>query len=152
MWTDQPHTMRLTYQDISQDAEYPWLPLGNFMNDFFRNFADQREMLVREPIQEPEHPTAEQHQWAVYCAAAVEFLCEKYGLATPTWVNDERYAPLEEPWFMVPDEELSRPLVREYLERSTPISFAKRNIYNGDRDFLDKREEAAKLRRLLKTA
>ena len=146
MWTDQPQTIQQSYKDIC-DGESPWLPLGNFMNDFFSNFADRRMDLIQEPVQRPEHPTLEQQQWAVLCAAAVEYLCEKYDVSVPAWVCESAYAPLPEPWYL--SAASHKPRVREKLERETPEVFARRNVFCGNRVFLDKREEAAKLERLL---
>jgi hypothetical protein len=147
MWTDQPQTIQQSYKDICE-GENPWLPLGNFMNDFFSNFADRRMDLVHDPIQGPEQPTVEQQQWAVFCAAAVEYLCEKYDLSAPAWIREPAYVSLAEPWFFSPAAS-NKPRVRERLERETPEAFVRRNIYCGNRVFLDKREEAAKLERLL---
>jgi hypothetical protein len=151
MWTDQPHTMQHVYQEICEN-ELPWVALGNFMNDFFRNFEQQREELIVDPIREPEHPTAEQHQWAIFCVASVAYLCEKYALPVPGWITDERYAPLAEPWYMIPEPGLNIPSVRAQVVDETPEPFTQRNIFCGNRVWLDKREEAAKLRRLLKSA
>jgi hypothetical protein len=151
MWTDQLQTMQHTYQEIV-NGETPWVPLGNFINDFFYNFADQRETLITDAIQEPEDPTQEQHQWAVFCAASVDYLCKKYQVPVPSWSGEERYAPLSEPWYMASEAALRQPDVLEEIKNETPEPFARRNIYCGDRVYVDKREEAAKLRRLLKSA
>jgi hypothetical protein len=39
--------------------------------------------------------------------------------------------------------------IRERLEAETPEAFTRRNIFCGDRVYLNKREEAEKLRRLM---
>ncbi|GER90347.1 hypothetical protein KDW_45090 [Dictyobacter vulcani] len=136
-------TISVSYQEICSGAE-PWLPLGNFMNDFFGNFTDRRVELLRDPIQEPLNPTEEQHRWAVFCAASVEYLCQKYDLPVPTWTSDPAYAPLPEPWYH--SKMAHKPAVQQRLLRETPEAFAKRNIYCGGRVFANKYELAEELR------
>ncbi|GCE30802.1 hypothetical protein KDA_62860 [Dictyobacter alpinus] len=136
-------TIAVSYQEICAGAE-PWLPLGNFMNDFFGNFTDRRDELLRDPIQEPAEPTEEQHRWAVFCVASVEYLCEKYDLPVPDWTSDPAYAALPEAWFH--SKMAYKPVVQQRLMRETPEVFVKRNIYCGNRVFANKYELAAELR------
>lgn len=128
-------TFQRSYAEILA-GEDPWLPLGNFMHQFFGCYRDHRIELMHEPITVPEHVTLEQRQWAVFCAASVEYLCHLYSLACPTWVYD--YS-LEEPWYytMGPDH----PKVREKLRQTTPEEFTKRNIFCGNRVFSNKYEK-----------
>jgi hypothetical protein len=135
-------TIAWSYREICE-GESPWIPLGMFMHDFFGNFVDRREELVRDPIQEPEHPTPEQHRWAVFCAASVEYLCQKYHLPCPQWVHLPAYQALPEPWFL--GLGAHKPQVQERLRHETPEAFARRNIYCGDRVFANKYELDADL-------
>jgi hypothetical protein len=139
------HTMQSAYEEIvGGQTEYPWVPLGNFGNHFF-DFPELRERLIEDPIEEPEYVTPELHQWAVFCAASVEFLCNKYHLICPDWVHDPQFAQLPEPWYHFPqtwNREVALPKMRE----ETPEIFAKRNIFCGDRVWMSKREAAAALR------
>ncbi len=144
-------TMALTYAEICRGAS-PWVPLGNFMMDFFRNFPEQRAELVVDPIEEPtplttgleadEDHVTELHKWAVFCAASVEYLCDLYDVDCPDWVHNPLYDVLPEPWYFAPMA-LKKPNVRARIEQQTPAAFARRNIYCGDRVFVDKREAAA---------
>jgi len=131
-------TMSVSYQEMCA-GEDPWIPLGNFMNDFFGNFPDQREELVEEPIRLPEEPSEENLRWATFCAASVEYLCQKYELPCPEWVYDPVYQ-LSEPWYY--SLGAHKPKVRERLMRTTPEPFVRRNIYCGDRMFVNKYELA----------
>lgn len=130
-------TINVSFREICA-GEDPWIPLGNFMNDFFGNYLEQREELVKEPITLPEEPTPDQQRWAVFCAASVEYLCLKYDVPCPDWVNDPAYASLPEPWYY--SLAAHKPKVRERLHRETPEPFTRRNIYCGNRMFDNKYE------------
>ncbi len=131
-------TIEISYREICE-GEDPWIPLGNFMNDFFGNYPDQREELVKEPIQEPENLPSEYQRWAVFCVATVEYLCQKYDIPTPDWVNNPAYR-LAEPWYYSLGAHKAH--IRERLERETPEPFTRRNIYCGNRMFANKYELA----------
>jgi hypothetical protein len=131
-------TMAFTYQEICQGEE-PWVALGNFMNDWFDYKKDQRPELVATPLSLPERWTDEQFRWAVFCAASVEYLCDRYGVSCPSWVYNPVYHLLE-PWFDAPMAH--KPEVREWLMQDTPEPFTRRNIYCGDRMFNNKWEVA----------
>ncbi len=129
-------TFRRSYAQILA-GEDPWIPLGNFMHQFFGCYKDRRAELVQEPLEVPEqHLSSEKRRWAVFCAASVEYLCNTYHLACPVWVQG--YS-LEEPWYytMGPDH----PKVREKLEQTTPEEFTKRNIFCGNRIYNNKYEK-----------
>lgn len=141
---DQLQTMALTYAEICQ-GETPWVALGNFMNDWFEDAKDQREQLVIEPIVLPPQPTPEQRRWAAFCAASVEWLCERYHVPCPPWPSDPAYT-LAEPWF--DDPHADWPDVHEWLLHDTPEPFRRRNVYSGDRLFEHKSEFAEAVRQL----
>lgn len=135
-------TIQASYKEICA-GEDPWIPLGNFMNDFFGNFTEQRLELVTDPIQEPDEATPELQQWAIFCAATVEYLCQKYEVACPEWVN-RLECTLAEPWYY--SLGAHKPQVRERLTRQTPEPFSRRNIFCGNRMFVNKYELAEERR------
>jgi hypothetical protein len=133
---NQLQTMAVAYAEICQGEE-PWVALGNFMNDWFDYAKDRREPLVIDPLVEPATATQHTRRWAAFCAASVEWLCQRYGIPCPTWVHASHYV-LPEPWFDSPDTH--KPQVRVRLIQQTPEPFARRNIFCGNRMFLNKYE------------
>lgn len=143
-WTDE-QSILAAFAEICK-GETPWVALGNFSNDFFED-EERREALIHDPIFLPKDITHDQevYCWAVFCAASIEYLCHKYHLPCPSWVD--QYPPLEHAWFHSHAE--TNPLRRERYLRTTPKEFVSRNIYCGDRIWQNKKEEAAKLRQRL---
>lgn len=141
---DQLQTMALTYQEICRGEE-PWVALGNFMNDWYDYAKKQRTDLVAEELLLPASPDREQLRWAAFCAASVEYLCDRYGIPCPSWVHRPVYR-LSEPWFDALSPDKTR--VRERLIRQTPEPFTRRNIYCGNRMFANKYEFVKQYRRL----
>src|SRR2546429_5961129 len=90
-------TFRRAYAEICS-GESPWIPLGKFMHQFFGTLSCLRIELVQDPIELPAHPTVEQYQWAVFCAASVEYLCVKYDIVCPEWALHPHYT-LPVPWY-----------------------------------------------------
>jgi hypothetical protein len=109
-------TMAQTYRAICQ-GETPWVALGNFMNAWFDYASDQRASLVTDPLMLPDEPDTNTLRWATFCAASVEWLCERYGIACPSWVEKPIYA-LPEPWYDSPAACVRQ--VRERLRSQTP--------------------------------
>ena len=140
MWSEL-QTIKMTYQAIVE-GERPWTALGDFMNYWFCYAIEQRAELVEEVIREPDELTPELHQWAVFCAAAVEYLCERSSLACPDWVTDPSYM-LDEPCFK--GLGAHKPAIQVRLRQETPECFARRNIYCGNRIFANKYELAAEV-------
>jgi hypothetical protein len=124
-------TMKLSFEQICQGLP-PWVPLGNFMNDWYELHKDSREQLIADPL--PEHYPAEFHYWAVFCAASVEWFAHKYGVVCPSWVFAPHYQ-LEAPHFACEKEAL-----REYYLTKTPEEFTRRNIFCGNNVFANKWE------------
>lgn len=118
-------------------GEEPWLPLSEFIHQFFGYYKHLRSELVHDPIQVPYSPSLEQFQWAVFCAAACEYLCTTYEIPCPTWALEPRYS-LMTPWYYAIGGD--QPDVQEELRQTTPEAFSKRNIYSGDRTFRNKYE------------
>lgn len=129
-------TFKKSFEEICAGAD-PWLPLGNFMHQFFGYHKHLRLELMCEPVELTEHLSPEQFQWAVFCAASVEYLCEEYDLACPAWALDPRFS-LEEPWYYALGADL--PQVREKLRQTTPEPFRRRNVFCGDRTYRNKYE------------
>lgn len=144
-WTNALYTMREAYRDICVGEETPWVPIGNFTNDFFDYHTSSRADLITASIELPIDATLEQQRWAAFCAASVEYLCEKYQLACPDWVHAPKFGRLDAPWFFSPAAAYN-PRVKARFELETPDLFARRNVYCGQRVYLNKKEEADKLR------
>ncbi len=135
-------TFKRSYAEILKGEE-PWIPLGIFMHQFFGSRKHLRAELVRDPIQVPKQCSFEQQQWAVFCAASVEYLCKKYNVPCPDWVHNPAYT-LAEPWYYGICADL--PEVQEELRQTTPEEFTKRNIFCGNRTFNNKYENKGRPR------
>jgi hypothetical protein len=129
-------TMTWAYEQIC-NGEDPWTALGNFTNAWYGYAKHIRPDLVSEPLVRPEQETEYTHQWAAFCAASVDFLCERYNVPCPNWVNDPHYF-LETPWWRT--KQAHDPTVREELLQTTPTPFAHRNIFCTNRLFQNKYE------------
>ncbi len=130
------HTMRLAYSEICA-GEDPWTALGNFTNAWYDYAKSVRAELVREPLLPPEQETEYTHRWAAFCAASVEFLCERYNVPCPDWVHDPYYT-LETPWWY--SLRADYPAIRKQLLKTAPPPFARRNIFCTNRLFQNKYE------------
>src|SRR5438874_359952 len=125
-------TMTWAYDKICTGGR-PWTALGNFMNAWYGYATDKRESLIKEPIRNPEEETIHLKHWAAFCAASVEFLCERYYIPCPSWVHDPRYN-LAEPWYGERQdlfEKIPEESTRQHLIKTTPIQFSRRNIFSG---------------------
>ncbi len=118
-------------------GERPWIALGKMMHQFFGAYKLFRAELVRDPIEMPDQVSADLLQWAVFCAASVEYLCHTYDLECPAWVMEERYR-LPEPWYYHLAGDLDE--VQQELRETTPEEFARRNVYCGDNPYRNKYE------------
>lgn len=133
MYLDQLQTMRSAFVEICQ-GERPWTALGNFMNYWYEYAKDRREMLINDPLPDYDEQSLEVHQWAVFCAASVEWFCNKYHVACPSWAYNPTYT-LAEPWFFYTKEK-----AKVRLLETTPEEFKRRNIFCGDRCYNNKWE------------
>lgn len=129
-------TMAQAYREICM-GEDPWTALGNFTNAWYGYGSHIRAELVCEPLTRPEHETEHTRRWAAFCAASVEFLCERYNVPCPDWIHDPSYI-LETPWWKTahPDN----PSEREAVKKTAPAPFARRNIFCTNRLFQNKYE------------
>ena len=131
-------TMRWAYQQTCA-GEDPWTGLGCFSHAWYGYARDNRATLVREPLEKPEQETEHTRRWAAFSAASVEFLCKLYNVPCPEWVYDPTYT-LPEPWWRTPRE--ADPDMQEYLRKTTPPPFTRRNIFCGNRIYQNKYEMA----------
>ncbi len=128
----QRHVCRLVDGSPTAECVDMWVPLGNFMNDWYAYHRDRRSDLVADPLPETYPPAM--HRWATFCASAVEWFCARYDLPCPEWPMASRYT-LSEPWFFHQQERAWQRLLT-----TTPEAFSRRNIYCGDRGFKNKYE------------
>lgn len=138
-------TMAISFAQICQ-GEQPWIALGNFMNSWFGCSRDRREQLVSDPLPEPEEWTQDTRRWAAFIAASVEWLCLKYNVPCPAWVDKPAYV-LPETWWYASG--IEKPHVRARLIKETPEPFVKRNIYCGNRMYNNKYETDHLVQQLL---
>lgn len=129
-------TMKWAYQQTCAGKD-PWTGLGSFSHAWHGYAKDRRVALVAEPLAQPVEETAYNQRWAAFCAASVEFLCQRDAVPCPDWVSDPAYN-LKDPWWHI--VLVDNQTVREYLQRTTPVPFTNRNIFCGNRLFQNKYE------------
>jgi hypothetical protein len=169
-------TLARAYAAITAQTD-PWVALNEFFHEWWDYSRTERARLVAEevlpggpsalldiPPNSPSDLSAPERnrrwRWAVFCAAAADYLCERAGMAPPAWVADPRYT-LAEPWYVCDDLDgagntavggTPTPEARAYrahLERTTPAPLRRRNILCGARAFANKYEFAEQIRRLV---
>lgn len=106
--------------------------LGDFIDEFFKYAVDERQLLLDEPLQMPEHPTPDQRGWAAFCAGAAEYLAKRYDLKCPDWACDPAYT-LTEPWYHPASRTF--PNLRIYFQETAPEPFRQRNVFCSDQVF-----------------
>ena len=133
-------TIAETFDRIIAQPEFPWVAIGDFLDEWRRSEREDRLALVegaiasRDTTTQPAATTDETlflQRWAAFCAATVEWLCWQSQLPWPSWTDREEYH-LQAPWFLYPGD-----LLRPWQLVSTPAPFKMRNIFGGDR-FLDR--------------
>jgi hypothetical protein len=139
MYLNQLQTISKAFTEICQ-GERPWTALGNFMNYWYEYAKDRREILIADPLPAYDEHNLELHQWAVFCAASVEWFCNKYHVPCPSWVHNPKYT-LTEPWFFYLKEK-----AKIRLLETTPEEFKRRNIFCGDRCYANKWELVEEIR------
>ena len=102
----------------------PWIAFRDFLEDW-TYLPDSRLGLA---AQSPAFANEDERRWAALLAAAVEALCERDGLATPGWTSESAFR-LDQAWYLY--EGTGR--IRDWLHETTPLAFASRNIWSGDR-------------------
>ena len=117
-------TITQTFDGICKEKS-PWVPIGNFLDDWRRSDREDRLELVSMGIGSAGN-NPELLRWAAFCAAMVEWLCWQDRLPFPKWTSNPVYS-LAQPWFLYPGE-----LLRAWQLVSTPTPFKMRNIFTGD--------------------
>lgn len=131
-------TIARAYQQICDGVE-PWIALGNFRNAWYGYAKNYRTDLVNDPIIEPKQHTEHTRRWGAFCAASVEFLCDRYSVPCPEWVHDPHYI-LTTPWW---PEHAYNFSARVQLMQITPEPFLKHHIFCGNRLYQNKYEMSA---------
>ncbi len=131
MYLGHYQTMKLSFEQICK-GEQPWIPLGNFMNDWYAYHFEERERLIVDPL--PDIYAEEFQQWAAFCAASVRWFCSTYEVPCPSWIDHPCYV-LSKPWYM----DAPRSLWQEERRETAP-EFAQHNIYCGNRVYINKYE------------
>ena len=132
------HTMARAYEHICA-GEDPWTALGNFTNAWYDYAKDNRAALVSEPLGKPDRDTEHTRHWGAFCAASVEFLCDRYGVPCPEWVY-EPYYTLSTPWYGDNIVNLADTVILQHRMKTTPTPFARRNVFCGNRLYQNKYE------------
>jgi len=150
-------TLTRAYAAIAAHAD-PWVALNEFFHEWWDYSRTDRAQLVAEEVLPggpsvllgaPPTPERERRWgWAVFCAAAAEYLCARDGVAPPVWVADSRYT-LAEPWYHFGTREPLTAEARACLEQATPDPLRRRNILCGDRVFANKYEFVAQVQGLV---
>ena len=131
-------TIASAYQQICA-GEDPWTALGNFTNAWYDYAKGIRAALVSDPLGKPDRDTAHTRHWGAFCAASVEFLCDRYGVPCPQWVQEPDYI-LSTPWYGDNIVNLADTAVLEHRIKTTPTPFARRNVFCGNRLYQNKYE------------
>ncbi len=117
------------WEQVIRGGVSPQVVLGDFLDDWRRApDASLRMRMVRTPIRDAEDH--EQHRWACFLAATVEFLTVRGSLPTPSWVYGDQWTLLE-PWFLIPHWKL-----RAWLLVATPPPWKRRRIFGGDESMI----------------
>ena len=118
-------TIAETFEGIKTSST-PWVPIGDFLDDWRRSEREDRLELVEMGIG-PAGDDPALRRWTAFCAAMVEWLCWQDRLPFPDWTSRDEYR-LAEPWLLYPDH-----LLRAWQLATTPTPFKMRNIFGGDR-------------------
>lgn len=82
-------TISETFERIGRESS-PWVPIGDFLDDWCRSDRDDRLELVSMDIASA-GSDQEMQRWAAFCAAMVEWLCWQDHLPFPAWTNREEF-------------------------------------------------------------
>ncbi len=121
-------TIAETFALIVKEPAFPWVAIGDFLDDWRQSAREDRLELVATGVPDADltQDNLELRRWAAFCAAMVEWLCWQDQLPFPPWTNRTEYR-LSEPWFLYPGD-----LLRAWQLATTPAPFKMRNIFGGD--------------------
>lgn len=119
----EPQTTAETMNRIEAGVD-PWIAYRDFLEDWTYIPESRGQIAGPRPIAR----RTEDRPWAALLAATVEALCSRDGVPIPAWTQDRVYC-LEEPWYLYE----GKGRIREWIAKSTPEAFARRNIWSGDR-------------------
>ena len=154
-------TLARAYAAIAARLD-PWIALNEFFHEWFDYSRTDRHQLIADEVL-PGGPSAlldapssklprperdRRWRWAVFCAAAADYLCMRDGITPPTWVTTPRYT-LAEPWYYFGVRVPSTPEEQADLEQATPVPLRRRNIFCGDQVFANKYEFARQVQQLV---
>lgn len=92
--------------------------ISDFKHDFLRGDSEQRlAMVADEPV------AMDDERYGAYLAGLTEWLCRKYSLPVPEWVDKDRYY-LNRPWFVDGFKNLTAMALVQ-----SPAAFKKRNVF-----------------------
>jgi len=100
---------------------------------------DSHAALVSEPPGRLDRDTEHTRHWAAFCAASVEFLCDRYRVSCPEWVFEPSYT-LATSWYGDTIFNLADTVVLQHRMKTTPAPFARRNVFCGNRLYQNKYE------------
>ena len=122
-------TIAETFARIVKEPSFPWVAIGDFLDDWRQSAREDRLELVTMGIADADviEDNLELRRWAAFCAAMVEWLCwQDQLLPFPAWTSRKEYR-LSEPWVLYPGD-----LLRAWQLATTPAPFKMRNIFGGD--------------------
>ncbi len=121
-------TIAETFERIEKEPAFPWVAVGDFLDDWRQSAREDRLELVAMGIADTQaiQYDPELRRWAAFCAAMVEWLCWQGELSFPSWTSRPEYR-LSGPWFLYPGD-----LLRAWQLATTPTPFKMRNIFGGD--------------------
>lgn len=150
-------TLACAFAAIAAQTE-PWVAINEFLHEWFDYSRTERDKLVADDILPggpssllEASPTPEQTylwRWAVFCAAAADYLCARYAVTPPAWMSDPQYT-LAEPWYNFGASIPLTPEAKAHLEQTTPDQLRRRNIMGGAYVFTNKYEFVDQVRRLV---
>ena len=116
---DTPQSIKQAYQDI-KNGDDPWVAIGDFSHDWYGNYPEtaQRIALVSEPVEIPgEAEPVDLRQWAAFCAASVEYLCQQAAIPVPSWVYNPHLPSQKRKHSIHPRSHTSQEYARDYNKK-----------------------------------
>jgi len=118
------NTINKLSRKIVKDEEQKELYFGDWLDEFYRSSKQLKQLMIDK---EPLYINSDK-VFMCYLAATVEFLCHKYRLTTPIWVNSDKY--MYKGIYYAGNTKIRE--YKKYLKDTSPIEFSKRNLFVGD--------------------